>query len=163
VGCGRDVGVVDLPVIRRRTAGYPIIPGSGIRGPFRDLCERKASAMASRLFGTENNENAEKADQAGCVIVNDARILLFPVRSHPGVFHWITCPFVLARYAADAKYFGGSASPFGGLPDPGEDTYAGKTEHSPLVLEEFPSTARVNGSFRSTLTGSRRRRSSWSA
>lgn len=138
VGCGQDVGVVDLPVIRERTTGYPIIPGSGIRGTIRDVCERKAPAMAPRLFGTEINESAEKVDRAGCVIVNDARILLFPVRSHPGVFHWITCPFVLTRYAADAEYFGRSASPFGVLPDPGEDAYAGKTAHTPLVLEELP-------------------------
>ncbi len=133
VGCGQDVGVVDLPVIRERTTGYPFIPGSGIRGAFRDICERRDDILTRRLLGSADSE------QAGCVIVGDARLLLFPVRSHPGVFRWITCPFVLSRYAQDTDYFLGGRPALGQLPSPADDTYAGPEPRSnPLMLEEFP-------------------------
>lgn len=102
VGCGQDVGVVDLPVIRERTTGYPFIPGSGLRGSLRDLCSQRASANIKELFGPdagslEQDENATR--HAGCVAIHDAHLLLFPVRSEVAPFLWITCPAVLRRFS----------------------------------------------------------------
>lgn len=135
IGCGQDVGIVDLPIIRERTTGYPLVPGSGIRGAFRDSCELRDTghAVTRRLFGSEKD-----GEQPGCVIVCDARILLFPVRSHAEVFHWITCPFVLSRYDDDLDYFLGAPPQFSGLSTPGEEQYAGPVAYQPLVLEELP-------------------------
>jgi CRISPR-associated protein Cmr4 len=116
VGCGQDVGVVDLPVIRERTTGYPFIPGSGIRGVLRDVFERRDSGfVVSRLFGPTAEESETGPRHAGCVAVHDARLLLFPVRSDQAPFVWITCPAVLHRFSRDARVF--LASP-GGWPVP---------------------------------------------
>lgn len=139
VGCGQDVGIVDLPVIRERTTGYPFIPGSGIRGSLRERCEfheaseqvppaeqnpaevesegdgakakqAKTPAIATvRLFGSETPGDLS----AGCVSVIDAHLLLFPVRSAPGPCRWITCPFVVERYNREREYFIGRPSKIG--------------------------------------------------
>ena len=37
VGCGSSVGAVDQPVVRERHTGYPVIPGSAIKGVLADL------------------------------------------------------------------------------------------------------------------------------
>ena len=41
IGCGQDVGLVDNPIIREKTTGFPFIPGSSIRGVLRNKCEGK--------------------------------------------------------------------------------------------------------------------------
>lgn len=153
IGCGQDVGIVDLPIIRERTTGYPLVPGSGIRGAFRDACESRdpGHAVTCRLFGSEKD-----GKQPGCVIVCDARILLFPVRSHAAdVFHWITCPFVLSRYDEDMDYFLGTSPQFSGLPTPGEEQYAGPVAYQPhpLVLEELPFDRFQSWTFPPTVQG----------
>ncbi len=134
IGCGQDVGIVDLPVIRERVTGYPFVPGSGIRGVFRERCERRSVPEAIRLFG------AEKAETAGCVVVVDAKLLFFPVRSTPGVFRWVTCRHVLDRYRRDAEYFLGAApADPPGLPPTGpeEGTFAGRRPEEQLYLEDL--------------------------
>ncbi|MBI2841707.1 MAG: type III-B CRISPR module RAMP protein Cmr4 [Acidobacteria bacterium] len=140
VGCGQDVGVVDLPIFRERTTGYPMIPGSGIRGTLRDRFEVKddaeAKALTRRLFGSDQQNEIS----AGCISVLDARILLFPVRSVPKVFVWITCPFVIGRYSDDTSHFLGQKPALDEIKaPPDEDHYLGVMNGpSPLWLEEFP-------------------------
>jgi CRISPR-associated protein Cmr4 len=157
VGCGQDVGVVDLPVIRERTTGYPFIPGSGIRGSLRDLSERREREHAGKgvpadgakavrcpetelLFGPEaGGEDEDEERYAGCVAVHDAKLLLFPVRSDQRVFLWITCPAVLRRFARDLGVFlpgaGWPAPPEADLGD--DEVLAPARFDAPLYLEEF--------------------------
>jgi len=134
VGSGQDVGIVDLPVIRERTTDHPFLPGSGIRGALRDRCEREPGALVRRLFGAEG----EDEPSAGCVVVLDAHLVLFPVRSIPGVFRWITAPFPLSRWRSLREYFLGDP---GAVPvpaaAPGDGTYAAAGGAS-LFLEEYP-------------------------
>lgn len=137
VGCGSDAGVVDLPVERERATGFPFLPGSGIRGSLRARmgAEDGGPARLPRLFGPESGDLA-----AGCVSVLDARLLLFPVRSAPGIFHWVTCPFALQRYRADCEAFLGSAPSAPALPPsaPAEDRFlGGDPAAGTLYLEEF--------------------------
>jgi len=143
VGTGQDVGLVDLPVAREVTTDYPWMPGSGIRGSLRRRAEEHEAAGKGgwtegdvvRIFGTEEGDEPS----AGCVSVVDAKLLLFPVRSSRGVFHWVTCPFVLDRYRRDLTFFCGD--PVAGrvsVPhEPDDDQYLG-TGSEPLHLEEFP-------------------------
>jgi CRISPR-associated protein Cmr4 len=105
VGCGQDVGVVDLPVIRERTTGYPFIPGSGIRGSLRQVFGSRDAGSVPWLFGPTAEESETGPRHAGCVAVHDARLLLFPVRSDRAPFLWITCPAVLHRFSRDAQVF----------------------------------------------------------
>jgi len=134
VGVGRDVGVVDLPVFRERTSGFPAMPGSGIRGSVRaafpdtaaldgglltKLGKAEITALKAKLFGREAggrgpeepDGEAEDEPDAGSVAVHDAKILLFPVRSDRRVFVWITCPAAIGRLGTEAEVFlGGAAS-----------------------------------------------------
>lgn len=145
VGCGQDVGVVDLPVIRERTTGYPIVPGSGIRGSMRDRVEGGGSngcggaGLAARLFGPRvDDQEAER--HAGCLSVQDARLLLFPVRSDRRVFLWITCPFVLGRFKREVGIFTPSLAALTAddWPEPGEgELLASADLGGPTYLEEF--------------------------
>ncbi len=114
-GTGQALGAVDLPVQRERHTGYPLIPGSSIKGVLRAAAERKyknGDQRVSILFGPPNERASEHAGALGCT---DARILLFPVRSLFGVFAWITCPLVLERFRRDAALAG---LPMDGWPEP---------------------------------------------
>ncbi|GEM_PF-6972564 len=153
VGCGQEVGVVDLPVIRERSTGYPYFPGSGIRGSLRDefenppdealVADRKT--QSSQLFGPEDlaNLSATQEPYAGCLAVHDARILLFPVRSDKAVFLWVTCPIVLNRFLRDITAFNLPFTPgVTGVESPGEKAFVGPdsygtAETDVLHLEEF--------------------------
>ncbi|MFW6012339.1 MAG: type III-B CRISPR module RAMP protein Cmr4 [bacterium] len=110
VGCGQDVGVVDLPVIRERTTGYPYIPGSGARGALRAAFASPPGDESRRdeLFGPEAGGDLDDRDvrYAGSVSIHDAKLLLFPVRSSPGVYVWLTAPTPLRRLVRDLDAFG---------------------------------------------------------
>ncbi len=157
LGIGQDVGIVDLPVARERTTGYPFIPGSGLRGALRErfrarAADREARAsegregaappaesraetalppLTDRLFGPEE----AREPGAGCVSVLDARLLFFPVRCSPGIFCWVTCSFVLNRYQEDRAYFL-AASATEAVTGPASGRYWGDGEGT-LYLEEF--------------------------
>lgn len=136
VGSGQDVGLVDLPVIRERTTGHPFLPGSGIRGALRDRCETKDADLTRRLFG----EDRESQDlSAGCLSILDAHLLLFPVRSVPGPFVWITSPFLIDRYRRLVHELTGKESSLTGPEKPpGEGQYLGGDNQT--YLEEYPFT-----------------------
>ncbi|MFQ3594062.1 MAG: type III-B CRISPR module RAMP protein Cmr4, partial [Gemmataceae bacterium] len=92
VGAGTSVGAIDQPIIRERHTGFPVIPGSSIKGVLRDTC-RNDSQLASKeeaVFG--------KQDDAGKLTFGEAKILAFPVRSAKGSFAFITCPLSLERF-----------------------------------------------------------------
>jgi CRISPR-associated protein Cmr4 len=146
VGCGQDVGVVDLPVIRERTTGYPYIPGSGIRGALRDRFEGEGDEtrrrLADRYFGPDAETESEPDERyASCLSVFDARLLLFPVRSDQGPYLWLTCPLALSRFARDATAFrsgqDGSLSP-PTFSEPNAEELVGPESLGDLMhLEEF--------------------------
>ncbi|OGV78656.1 MAG: type III-B CRISPR module RAMP protein Cmr4 [Lentisphaerae bacterium RIFOXYB12_FULL_65_16] len=113
VGAGNSVGAVDAPVMRERHTRIPIIPGTSLKGVLADLwlsdvetCEedgrtktrRKASSELLWLFGSDD----ANAASAGALLIGEARVLAFPVRSAKGGFAWVTCPLALARYKRDA-------------------------------------------------------------
>jgi CRISPR-associated protein Cmr4 len=139
VGSGQDVGLVDLPVIRERTTGHPFLPGSGIRGALRDRCEDRERSegktdmpLTRRLFGSEGSDEIS----AGCLSFLDAHLLLFPVRSVPGPFVWITCPFLIERYRRLVRELtGGETSLVAPSAPPAEGTYLGGDDQT--YLEEY--------------------------
>jgi CRISPR-associated protein Cmr4 len=110
VGCGSSVGAIDLPVLRERATDLPVIPGSTIKGVLADLWQeigvdvdlnekgeliRKKRTDAWVLFGDNSNKSNEA--NAGALLIGDARLLAFPVRSAKGGFVWATSPLLLAR------------------------------------------------------------------
>lgn len=104
-GSGTSLGIVDLPIQRERTTGYPIVQASGLKGCLRD--EAEASGRDDQKIKTVFGPDMQAASEhAGAVSVGDARILLFPVRSLMGVFAWVTSRDVLARFKRDAQMAG---------------------------------------------------------
>ncbi len=103
VGTGQSTGAIDLAIARDRATEHPIIPGSTLKGCLRDraLSEKPKETIA--IFGPET---ANASDHAGALVFGDANLLLLPVRSVAGTFAWVTSPFLLARFARDAKEAG---------------------------------------------------------
>lgn len=116
VGSGTSVDVVDLPIMRERITGFPVIPASSLKGVLlqhaRETFENGNYARvngipeaAKLLFGAaeEIEEDGEKKQisNAGCVQIMEAKLLAFPVRSLAGCFAWLTCPATLERYQRD--------------------------------------------------------------
>ncbi len=118
VGAGSSVGAVDQPVIRERHTRFPVIPGSSIKGVLASLWSEREQAKDKEgkpkmdrdgkpvmirigdgrvLFGSDDNEKSA----SGALLIGEARILAFPVRSAKGCFAWLTCPLVLARLQRD--------------------------------------------------------------
>ncbi|MFB6271711.1 MAG: type III-B CRISPR module RAMP protein Cmr4 [Salinibacter sp.] len=95
-GRGQNEGAIDLPVAREVATDYPFIAGSSFKGSLRDKAEHAWGADSERVkdvFG--------KQDDAGGVLVSDARLLLLPVRSLDGAYKWATCPHLLERLQRD--------------------------------------------------------------
>ena len=101
VGAGNSVGAVDSPVMRERHTRIPVVPGSSLKGVLRD-CWQADSDADERLWLYGNEQSAGKDEfRAGALLIGEARVLAFPVRSAKGGFAWITCPLALARYKRD--------------------------------------------------------------
>lgn len=132
-GAGQSQGVIDLPVAREETTGYPMIPGSSLKGSLRDKVEQEIDKdKANQFFGVGDSE----ARAAGNVGITDARLLLLPVRSLTGHYRWATCPYLLERLQRDLKLVG-KEEEFPSM----EKIASGKAlvaqEISTLFLEEF--------------------------
>lgn len=94
-GTGQSAGIIDLPIAREPATGLPYLPGSSLKGVLRDAANE---AQANTLFGTPEG--------SGLVLLSDQRLLLLPIRSLYGTFAWVTAPYVLQRFARDAKALG---------------------------------------------------------
>lgn len=97
VGAGNSVGAIDQPIQRERHTGFPIIPGSSLKGVFSSFHfdgKGNRDEKARRIFG--NDSKSEEALPGG-VSISEAQILAFPVRSARGSFAFVTCPLALER------------------------------------------------------------------
>lgn len=129
-GSGQSLGAVDLPIQRERHTAWPQIQSSGVKGAFRDWFQRyyetsganctnkavQAEELTQQVFGREEGSGLKDANEnttgktdgnAGAVVITDARLLAFPVRSNIAPFVWVTCPAVLARLARDMSLVSG--------------------------------------------------------
>jgi len=117
VGAGSSVGAIDQPVIRERHTRFPVIPGSSIKGVLADAWldelirndkgqlirpDADNTKEVSWLFGAED-ANAAKA---GALLVGEARLLAFPVRSARAGFAWVTSPVAVNRAIRDGLLVG---------------------------------------------------------
>ncbi len=143
-GVGSGLSAVDLPIQRERTTQYPMIQGSGIKGKLRSVAEEQKLANLDVIFGPDTN-NAQA--HASALVVGDARILLFPVRSLAGVFAYVTSADVLSRFKRDFERDGKSKAWADDLPMLTDSEQAYVTPNSQVtldrtsvVLEEFSYT-----------------------
>lgn len=108
-GTGSALGAVDLPVARERATGWPLVPGSSLKGILRDTCRRLAEDghdKAGDLWAVFGGDTLHASEAAGAFSVTDARLLAFPLRSLSGLFAWTTCPAALERLVRDARVGG---------------------------------------------------------
>lgn len=102
-GAEQSTGVVDLPVARESSTGYPVIVGSSLKGALKDMVRQRqkdsgTNNIEKEIFGEQNN--------SGVVAVTDARLLLLPIRSLTGHFKLVTCPYLLDRFKRDMELAG---------------------------------------------------------
>jgi len=114
VGAGSSVGAVDQPVQRERHTGFPIIPGSSIKGVLADqgnatdengkiILDKERNNATKRtedgafLFGQGASKDGDQGN-AGAISFGEAQLLAFPIRSAKGCFAWLTSPLALERW-----------------------------------------------------------------
>ena len=139
VGAGSSVGAIDQPVQRERHTGFPIIPGSSMKGVLRDHIFPGAKSGqnpdADKLFG-KGSDGADAS--AGHISFGEARMVAFPVRSAKGAFAFAVSPLTLSRLNRDA----GWDLPIPPMPDD-MTCYAGskivikRPDAEGVVLEEY--------------------------
>lgn len=135
-GGSEAAGVIDLPVAREAATDYPVIPGSSFKGALLGLAAEKLSDGSDRMAKSERHRIFGQQDNAGVLLVSDARLLLLPVRSLQTAYKWITCPHLLERFQRDRQRAGFNGSDV--LPasnQPAKDKYLG-VKHDHIFLEE---------------------------
>lgn len=132
-GGSEAAGVVDLPVAREAATDYPVIPGSSLKGALLGLAREKVNG-AEPLPESARNRIFGQQDNAGALLVSDARLLLLPVRSLQSAYKWVTCPHLLERFQRDRQRAGHITHPFT-LPKVESGKYLG-ADPGPLFLEE---------------------------
>ena len=101
-GTGQGVDIIDLPIARMHSTGIPFVPGSSLKGVMRDAAQGKAE----EIFAVYGPDTANASDNAGALVIGDARLLLLPVRSFFGTFCWVTSPLLLHLAARDFESSG---------------------------------------------------------
>ena len=108
-GTGQNTGVIDLPIQREGHNGWPCVFGSAIKGAMRANAEqhfgKEGTASINIIFGPDS-DSADVNSYASAVMISDARLVLFPVRSLSSQFKWVTCPAALERLKLDRQRFG---------------------------------------------------------
>ncbi len=115
VGAGSSVGAIDQPIQRERHTGFPLIPGSSIKGVLADQYldldgsgksirdhdrnTTKRTEDGARLFGLGAGKAKGDGGRAGSISFGEATLLAFPVRSAKGCFGWLTSPLAIQRWA----------------------------------------------------------------
>lgn len=103
-GAGASIGHIDNPLQREKATNNPIVQANGVKGALREFFEKIHSTETDKInaaFGTSDGN-----DGAGAVSFGEARLLFFPVRSLAGVFAYVTCPTVVARFQRDLAALG---------------------------------------------------------
>lgn len=102
VGADQGIGAIDLPTLREAHTGWPILPGSSVKGVLREQAEVHFGRDAPEVRSIFGPPTELAGDYRGGMVFGDAYPLLLPVRSLAGTFAWVTCAQVLRRLERDA-------------------------------------------------------------
>lgn len=126
--------VIDLPIMREHSTGWPVVFGSAVKGAMRAKAEvTLPEKQVNILFGPDTNNASE---HAGSLLIGDARLLLLPVRSLTSQYRYVTCPDLLRRWQRDLERAGAGARALE-LPEIKENTALVPSTTSDLFLEEY--------------------------
>ncbi len=91
--------VVDLPVARDSVTGYPVIPGSMLKGCMREHAEAQwNNDLVQSVFG--------RRDREGGLTISEARMVWLPVRSLSAPRKLVMSPTCLERFIRLARICG---------------------------------------------------------
>lgn len=161
-GTGQAAGAIDQLIARERHTGHPLIPATSIKGRLRDIAVFKAennsdqnkkdeaASILAKIFGP----GIDKGDEhAGALVLTDARLIAFPVRSLQAVFYWITCPMILKRCQRDLAIAKIPSAPPSSDSEPPEDD----TKEDQVAIKKIISSlpAKVPEDNRGTARGNK--------
>lgn len=140
-GTGQNMGVIDLPIQRESHTGWPCVYGSGMKGALRQRAESRNPAdrmgWITDAFGPEIDTSGG-VENAGALLVSDARLLLLPIRSLTTHFKWVTCPAIIQRFSQDLRRFlGTTLAPIAHEPNDDEAWVLDKGRQNHVHLNEF--------------------------
>ncbi len=91
-GIGQGMSDIDLPTARESVSGYPVIPGSSVKGVLREIFDNNSDKFFA-CFGKEAGSNT--LEFASALSFSDARLICLPVRSYFGTFAYLASPYSL--------------------------------------------------------------------
>lgn len=110
VGVEDSLGGVDLPTMKERHTGYPLVPGSSVKGVVRAEVEPSTAGQRMEFMAAFGPPSTESGDYRGGLVFTDALLLALPVRSLCGTFAWVTCSQILRRLRRDLHSAGLAAT-----------------------------------------------------
>ena len=145
-GTGQNTGIIDLPIQREGHNGWPCVFGSAVKGAMRARAEElfkpkekvtddEDETAIDLIFGPDSQSGTE---YASAIMISDARLILFPVRSLTSQFKWVTCPSALQRLQQDMQRFGFAPKTIETLSlKAGDKAIAHQVMSQSLFLEEY--------------------------
>jgi CRISPR-associated protein Cmr4 len=106
-GAADSLGVLDLPVQREATTGYPVIWGQSLKGALRQAAGEAGAAKGwdertlTEVFGSApvGPDESGRESTAGALSVGDAQLVAMPVPTLRHTFAWATSELALGRLA----------------------------------------------------------------
>jgi CRISPR-associated protein Cmr4 len=105
-GAADSIDVLDLPVQRESTTGYPVIWGQSLKGALRQAATdaRWTDGARAAVFGSAiERADEEGGTTPGTLAVGDAQLVAMPVPTLRRTFGWLTSEIALARLARKYK------------------------------------------------------------
>jgi CRISPR-associated protein Cmr4 len=93
-GIGQGLSDIDLPTAKESVSGYPIVPGSSLKGVLRAEFD-DGSKNPVFLAGFGQKGTGGNLDFASALSFSDARLICLPVRSYFGTFAYLASPYSL--------------------------------------------------------------------
>ena len=138
VGIGQAADALDLPVAREAVTRYPHVPGSGVKGAFREWSNTNGLAKQTReLFGdASGGEDDGSGGAAGMILCGEARLAMLPVRCTSDAYKLVICPLIINRLLRDLKRVKVASLAVTATVQPGHYLGSATTDGAPLGLEE---------------------------
>ncbi|MBA9007292.1 type III-B CRISPR module RAMP protein Cmr4 [Thermomonospora cellulosilytica] len=100
-GASDSLDVLDLPVQREATTGYPVIWGQSLKGALRQAAGDAGwdERLLTWVFGSEPGQAGDEGTWPGALAVGDAQLVAMPVPTLRHTFAWVTSDLALGRLA----------------------------------------------------------------
>lgn len=114
-GAADAEGMLDLPIQREASTGYPVIWGQSLKGALRQAAEDAPDdawpdTLVRQVFGPRVDA-AGSGLEAGRLVVGDAQLVAMPVATLQRSFAWVTTGPALARLARKYSRLPGTPTP----------------------------------------------------